>query len=63
MPGEKVVSRDGKLIGKTTGSDRRCQLSGCNGLRIGVRWPKGKPRVTFPCTKGMSYVDNQWRIL
>lgn len=37
--------------GVATGSVRRCQLEGCPGLRVMVRWPGGK--VTWPCTKGM----------
>lgn len=49
--GTKVVSRDGKIKGKTTGSCNHCRLEGCNGLRLGVRWSDGK--LTFPCTKGM----------
>jgi hypothetical protein len=50
----KVISRDGKSIGKVTGGERHCQMDGCTGMRIGVRWNDGK--LTFPCTKGMSIV-------
>ena len=63
--GETVVSRDGKLEGVTTGSFRRCKLEGCNGMKIGVRWPRvnGKVQTTFPCTKGMSGGDDWWKII
>jgi hypothetical protein len=63
--GEKVVSRDGKAVGETTGSERLCSLEGCGGMRLGVRWPRrrGKARTTYPCTKGMSFDGGQWRIL
>jgi hypothetical protein len=49
----KVISSDGKLIGKATGSEQPCRLEGCNGRRIGVRWSDGS--ISFPCTKGMFY--------
>jgi hypothetical protein len=45
-----VVSRDGKRIGKVVGT-RRCQLAGCTGRCVGVRWSDGK--LTRPCSKGM----------
>jgi len=57
----KVVSRDGKETGHTTGSTRRCQMDGCLGRRLGVRWPDGK--VTFPCTKGMVAREQSWKIM
>ena len=50
-----------KADGVTTGGHRRCQLSGCTGRRIGVRWESGK--MTWPCSKGMERVDTAWRIL
>ncbi len=40
--------------GHTTGTFRACQLEGCTGTRVGVRWPDGK--LTWPCTKGMRRV-------
>lgn len=46
-----VLSRDRKLRGVLTGGSRRCQLEGCTGRKLGVRWPDGK--ITWPCTKGM----------
>lgn len=52
--GNTVTSRDGEK-GKTTGSHNLCQMSGCNGLRIGTRWADGK--LTYPCTKGMNMIQ------
>jgi hypothetical protein len=48
----KVLSRDEKLEGRATGSYRYCQLEGCPGLRIAVRWPDGK--LTWPCDEGLT---------
>jgi hypothetical protein len=48
-----VYSRDKKYIGKPTGSTRICQLEGCGGERIGVKWDNGK--ITYPCSKGMYF--------
>lgn len=55
--GEKVMR------GVLTGSERHCQLEGCLGRRLGVRWPGG--RMTWPCTKGMKIVQRgkAWQIL
>jgi hypothetical protein len=45
----------------TTGAhERRCQMEGCNGLRISVRWADGKH--TFPCSKGLLPYKDGWRI-
>jgi hypothetical protein len=45
----------------TVKGQRRCQLEGCNGMRIIVKWPDGK--VTHPCTKGMVQIsENAWQI-
>ena len=43
--------RPGKAIGS-----RKCQLEGCTGVRIVVKWPDGKR--THPCTKGMRELSN-----
>jgi len=59
--GEKVLSRDGKLTGVTSGSAHRCQMEGCMGLRISVKWKDGK--TTFPCSKGMLRENGVWKIL
>jgi hypothetical protein len=51
----KVLSRDSKLEGTPTGGSRPCQLEGCRGLRIAVRWPDKS--ITYPCTKGLDSVS------
>ncbi len=51
-----VMSRDGKDVGRVTSATRSCQLEGCQGIRIGVRWSNGKR--TFPCSKGLTRVDD-----
>lgn len=50
---QPVWSRGRKEKGAATGNWHHCQLEGCNGMRIAVRWPNG--RLTFPCTKGMTF--------
>ena len=59
--GEKVVSRDGEHTGRTTGATRICQMEGCTGRRLVVKWEDGK--ITYPCTKGMEYKGDAWRII
>lgn len=51
-----VISRDGKDVGTVTSATRSCQLEGCRGIRIGVRWSNGQR--TFPCSKGLTSVDD-----
>ena len=51
-----VFSRDRNTKGKPTGGTRTCQMEGCRGQRIGVRWPNGK--LTWPCSKGMDFSKN-----
>ena len=48
--------------GRTTGATYRCQMDGCTGRRIVVRWRGG--RITRPCFKGM-YFDfhTGWHII
>jgi hypothetical protein len=59
---EKVYARDGKRCGKVCWYARPCQLAGCNGVRLMVRWKDGK--VTYPCTKGMKIrKDGHWQIM
>jgi hypothetical protein len=48
-----VWSRGRTLRGTTTGRTHRCDLEGCTGICIAVRWPDGK--ITWPCTKGMTF--------
>lgn len=50
-----------KATGKTTSSTMRCQLKGCGGIRVCVKWDNG--RKTWPCSKGMRRNKNNWRIL
>lgn len=45
-----IIARDG-TVGQASGSLHHCQMEGCNGLRISVRWPDG--RTTFPCSRGL----------
>lgn len=52
-PLSRVLSRTGKLVGHPTGGKYRCQMEGCNGNRIGVRWSDGS--VTYPCSKGLIF--------
>lgn len=58
--GTRVYARDGR-VGLATGGARLCSLAGCTGARIGVRWPDGK--LTWPCTKGMEYGPDGWKIV
>lgn len=55
-------SRDGALKGEVTSSSRRCQLEGCNGRRLRVKWPDGS--ITYPCTKGLTGTEEEdtWKI-
>lgn len=55
-----ILSRDRKQRGHPTGGTRHCQMAGCTGLRIAVRWPDGK--LTWPCTKGMVETKRHWRL-
>jgi len=60
--GTEVRSRDFQSQGHTTGSTHRCQLEGCTGIRVTVRWRDGKH--THPCSKGLLWDDKNhvWRI-
>lgn len=56
-----VQNRDGTVTGKVVGRGRLCQLEGCGGWAVSVRWPDGT--LTRPCSKGMDEVtDTTWRI-
>lgn len=52
--GDTVLSRDGLERGTVTGGQRKCQLDGCRGWQIGVRW--SDKRVTWPCSDGLTMV-------
>lgn len=60
--GNKVVSKDGE-IGFLTGGNYKCQMEGCRGARLSVRWADGK--ITRPCTKGMVYSEDSrtWKMM
>jgi hypothetical protein len=58
--GETVHGRDGEHVGTTTGSTHACQLEGCPGRRIAVRWSDG--HMTYPCERGMERDDGEWQI-
>lgn len=49
--GDRIYARGGNEYGLTTGGIRICQLEGCGGYRIAVRWPDGK--LTYPCDAAM----------
>jgi len=51
QPGEPLYARDGRHAGTFTGHTRWCQLDGCGGVRMMIRWKDGK--VTWPCSKGL----------
>ncbi len=56
-----VYASDGRRRGRLTGGERLCNLEGCKGVRLRVRWPNGK--TTWPCTVGMFVTDDgQWCI-
>lgn len=50
-----------KAEGTTTGTTRFCQMDGCPGIRVGVKWNSGK--MTWPCSKGMARLKKGWKIL
>jgi len=58
--GTPVLSSDGKIKGKLTGGSRHCGMSGCSGKALAVRWEDGK--LTYPCTKGMTFENGTWKI-
>lgn len=50
--GMKVYARDTDCDpGTATGSTHKCQMSGCTGVRVTVKWPNGT--FTYPCSKGL----------
>lgn len=56
-----VHNRNGDEVGKATGTYRRCFMSGCTGVRIGVRWKDGQ--LTWPCSKSVMPVRDGVQIL
>jgi hypothetical protein len=63
--GVDVFEREAKRpTGKTTGGAYRCQMDGCPGYRIAVKWKEEDyTRYTHPCSKGMLLSKKGWRIL
>ena len=55
--GTKVYSRGGDEYGLTTGSERRCTMSCCNGVRIYVKWTGDK--ITMPCSAGLKFLEDE----
>jgi len=50
--GVKVYMRDtDQDPGIATGSTHKCQMEGCFGVRVAVKWPNGT--FTYPCSKGL----------
>ena len=58
--GAKVYGRDGKELGFATGSTHACQMAGCRGRRVSVKWSDNK--YTFPCSGGLLFDGKAWRI-
>ena len=50
----KVLSRDKKFLGILTGEEISCDMEGCTGVCLEVRWKDGQ--VSYPCTKGMDII-------
>lgn len=51
-----MLSRDGKMVGKIVNRHSyRCQMKGCLGWRICVKWPDG--HHTYPCECGCRSID------
>jgi hypothetical protein len=56
-----VWSASGAQRGERTGGWRSCQLAGCRGVQVAIRWPGGK--ITYPCTRGLVLrPDGDWQI-
>lgn len=62
--GSKVYGRRGtrfaRSAGTVIGGYTWCQMEGCRGVRVWVRWKDG--RVTKPCSKGLVLDRQAWRI-
>jgi hypothetical protein len=53
----------GKDTGRVVGGYTPCQMEGCRGVRIFVRWPDGS--LTKPCSRGLTFNfdKNMWYII
>lgn len=57
----QVWNLAGDELAVRTGGWRRCQLAGCTGVQVGLRWPDR--RITWACTKGLlPRLDGDWQI-
>ena len=54
--GEAVIGRYGTVRGRVCGPPTPCDLEGCTGVRVPVRWQDGK--LTWPCSKGLTVVED-----
>ncbi len=59
VKGEHIYNREGTEFGLTTGATRRCQMDGCGGERLCVRWPD--EHITYPCDKGLIVREDRRR--
>ena len=60
--GERIYNREGTEFGRTTGATRRCQMDGCGGERLCVRWPNtNDSRITYPCDRGLFDREDGYR--
>jgi hypothetical protein len=59
---QRILSRDGKEVGLSTGSLVACPLEGCRGVRVYTRWLDG--RLTKPCSRGLIWRPRRhaWQI-
>ena len=58
---ERIYSRDLSKSGYATGSTHACQMDGCTGRRVSVRWDDGKH--AYPCSKALEPYMDGWRIM
>jgi len=51
-----ILNRTSTQVGVVIGGGEECNLGGCGGVKLSVRWPDG--RLTRPCTKGLTDVPD-----
>ena len=52
-----ILSSDGKSVGLVINENSRpCQMEGCTGHRMHVKWDDGS--TTFPCSKGVKSIND-----
>lgn len=60
IPQGTVVTLLSGSTAVATGTERRCQMAGCTGVRVGVRKQDGK--IRFPCSKALVQdADGNWK--